>query len=319
MIVSQTPLRISILGGNTDFPEYYNQFGGSLLTTTIDKYIYCIVSKRFDNEIWINYSNKEMVTNVEDIKHDLVRECLKLVEITGGIEITFLSDIPSSGSGLGSSGAVAVGLLNALYQFNGQQVNNAILASLAVKVEIDILEKPIGVQDQIIAAYGGLRHIRLGKIDNQVLKIDASETFINDFDNSLMLFYTNRTRQTDNILKDMKLDKEILGKTKKLADQAVTDLKLGKIREIGKALDDYWELKKKLNSKVSDEEINIMYKKAKKAGAIGGKIVGAGGGGFLLVMAEEGKKEAIRQALEGHKELKFKFSNAGSRIIFNNE
>jgi D-glycero-alpha-D-manno-heptose-7-phosphate kinase len=307
MIVSQTALRISFLGGNTDFPEYYNQ------------YIYCIVSKRFDNEIWINYSNKEMVTNVDDIKHDLVRECLKLVEITGGIEITFLSDIPSSGSGLGSSSAVAVGLLNALYQFNGQQVTNAILASLAVKVEIDILQKPIGVQDQIIAAYGGLRHIRLGKVVNEVLNIDASKSFINDFDNSLMLFYTNKTRKADNVLKDMKLDKTILDKNKKLADQAVVDLKLGKIREIGKALDDYWELKKKLNPKVSDEEINIMYKSAKKAGAIGGKIIGAGGGGFLLLMAEEGKKEAIRKALEGYRELEFKFSNTGSRIIFNNE
>lgn len=319
MIISQTPLRVSFLGGNTDFPEYYNQYGGSLLTTTIDKYIYCIVSKRFDKEIWINYSNKEMVADVKDIKHDLVRECLKLTDITEGIEITFLSDIPSNGSGLGSSSALTVGLLNALYQFQGQQVSNAVLASLAVKVEIDILKKPIGVQDQIIAAYGGLRHIRLGTVGNEVLKIDASQNFINNFDDSLMLFYTNKTRKADNVLKDMKLDKEILDKNKKLADQAVVDLKLGKIREIGKALDDYWELKKKLNSKVSDEEINIMYKTARKAGALGGKIIGAGGGGFLLLMADNGKKESIRKALEGYRELEFSFSNTGSRIIFNNE
>jgi len=162
MIITQTPLRISFLGGNTDFPEYYKKHGGSVLTTSIDKYIYCIVNKRFDNEIWIDYSIKERVMDIKKIKHDLVREALKIVEITGGIEISFLSDIPSEGSGLGSSSAVAVGVLNALYHYKGKQVTNAQLASEACRIEVDILKRPIGVQDQIITAYGGLRQLVLG-------------------------------------------------------------------------------------------------------------------------------------------------------------
>lgn len=317
MIITQTPLRISFLGGNTDFPEYYKEYGGSVLTTTIDKYIYCIVNKRFDNEIWINYSEKERVTDIKDIKHDLVREALKLMEITGGIEISFMSDIPSKGSGLGSSSAVTIGLLKALDEYEGNSFTNAELASLAVKIELDILKKPIGVQDQIIISYGGLRHLRLGT-SNEVLRLDIPQSTIDNLDHSLMLFYTGKQRTTETVLKDMKLDKKILDKTKALTDQAVSLIKLGAIREIGNLMDDYWELKKKLNKKATDSDINDMYKKARKAGAIGGKIVGAGGGGFLLLMVEEDKQAAVRQALVAYKEMPFRFTEFGSKVIFNN-
>ena len=317
MIISKTPLRISLLGGNTDFPEYYKKYGGVVLTTTIDKYIYCIVSKRFDDQIWINYSVKEIVTDVKDIKHNLVREVLKIMEVTQGVEITFLSDIPSEGSGLGSSSAVTIGLLNALSQYTGKQLTNAELASLACRVEIDILKKPIGVQDQLILAYGGLRQLVLGGA-TQILKLEIPDSTMKDFDDSLMLFYTNKTRKADTILKDLKLDNKILDKNKQLANQAVTALKVGDINSVGKLLHEYWELKKKLNSKVTDEEINIMYKKARKAGAIGGKIVGAGGGGFLLVMVPTEKQDSVRKALSDYRELQFRFDTYGSRIIFNN-
>lgn len=317
MIITQTPLRISLLGGNTDFPEYFKKYGGAVLTTTIDKYIYVIASKRFDNQIWINYSVKEIVTDIKDIKHDLVREALKLMEITGGVEITFLSDIPSEGSGLGSSSAVTVGLLNALSQFIGKQLTSAELASFACKIEIDILKKPIGVQDQIITAYGGLRHLVFGGA-TQVLKLEIPDSTINTLDNSLMLFYTNKTRKADTILKGIKLDNKILDKNKQLANQAVTSLKVGDINGLGKLIHEYWELKKKLNDKVTDEEINVMYKKARKAGAIGGKIVGAGGGGFLLLVVNSDKQESVRKALSDYRELKFRFDPFGSRIIFNN-
>lgn len=313
MIVTQTPVRLSLLGGNTDFPEYYKEHGGSVLSTTIDKYIYCIVKERFDDMIYINYSIKEKVSKVEDVKHDLVREALKLVGIEKGIEITFLSDIPSEGSGLGSSSAVVIGLLNALYNFTGVQVTSAELASKACRIEIDILKKPIGVQDQIIIAYGGLRHIRLDK-SVEVLRLDVPK----EFEDSLMLFHTNISRKAEKVLKGMKLDKKILDKNKDLANQAVNALKVGNIEEVGKLLDKYWTLKKKLNSKVTNKEIDTMYKKAKKAGAIGGKIVGAGAGGFMLLVVPQEKREAVIKTLKGYEPLDFKFDKLGSRVIFNN-
>jgi D-glycero-alpha-D-manno-heptose-7-phosphate kinase len=318
MVISKTPLRISLLGGNTDFPAYYYDNGGAILTTAIDKYVYCIVKERFDDLIYINYSIKEIVSDVNDIKHDIVREALKMVGIKGGIEITFLSDIPAEGSGLGSSSAVAVGLLNALYQYLGQQMPLGQLATKACNIEIDILKKPIGVQDQIITAYGGIRYIRLVSKDQvEVLKAKVSDEIKSDLNNSLMLFYTNKTRKSSDILKRMKLDKKILDENKKLAIQGNMYLERGEIKELGKLLDKYWQLKKKLNKKVSNKDIDKMYTNAKRAGAIGGKIVGAGGGGFLLLVVPQDKQNKVREALIGHKELKFGFSEFGSRIIFN--
>ena len=317
MIITQTPLRISFLGGNTDLPAYFKEYGGSILTTAIDKYIYCIVNKRFDDEIWINYSEKERVTQVADIKHDIVREALKLTNITSGVEISFLSDIPSKGSGLGSSSSVAVGVLNALYHYKGMQLTQAELAARACLIEIDILKKPIGVQDQIIAAYGGLRHITLGD-STLITRLELPESTLNDFNNSLMLFYTNITRKAEKILAGVKLDKKNLDRQKELANRGVVCLKLGDIKKIGGLINEYWELKKKFNGKVTDPNINIMYKKARKAGAIGGKIVGAGGGGFLLLMVPQEKCEAVRKALVDHKEMQFRFDPYGSRVIFNN-
>src|SRR3990167_8138579 len=176
MIITQTPLRISLLGGNTDFPKYFRKHGGAVLTTTIDKYIYCIIKKRFDDEIWVNYSKKEKVRNVQEIKHDLVREAMKLVGITKGVEITFLSDIPSEGSGLGSSSAVVVGVLNALHQFKGESVSAWKLAEEACYIEVDILKKPIGYQDQFAVAYGGFNLIEFNSDNSfRVKPIDPEE------------------------------------------------------------------------------------------------------------------------------------------------
>jgi len=155
MIITKTPLRISLLGGNTDFPRYFKKYGGAVLTATINKYIYCIVNKRFDKQIWINYSIKEIVDSVDDIKHDLVREAMKLTGVTEGVEITFISDIPSEGSGLGSSSAVTVGVLNALHAFKGKKVDSDQLAQEACHIELRILKKPIGIQDQYAIAHGG--------------------------------------------------------------------------------------------------------------------------------------------------------------------
>jgi len=320
LIITQTSLRLSLLGGNTDFRDYFFNYGGLCLSTTIDKYIYCIVKKRFDNLIYINYSIKEIVEKVDDIKHDLVRESLRLVGITGGIEITFLSDIPTQGSGLGSSSSVTVGLLNALHAYLGAIVGSDVLAREAIKIELDILKKPIGIQDQYAVAMGGLRVYefdQLGMVTGN--KIVMEESAKEDFNNSLGLFYTGITRKSDDVLSafNVKDNKSLLDQNKQFASDGAFALLRGNLREFGELLNAYWEVKKQLNGKVSNSKIDSMYSKAKKAGAIGGKVVGAGGGGFLLVMFPANKRAKIREALKDYKELPFRFSESGSKIVFN--
>lgn len=307
MIITQTPLRVSLLGGNTDFPEYFEKHGGAVLTTTIDKYIYCIVKKRFDDEIWINYSIKEVVSDIKDIKHDLVREAMKLVGITKGIEITFLSDIPSEGSGLGSSSAVVVGVLNALHQYKGESVSARRLAEEACYIEITKLKKPIGIQDQFAVAFGGFNLIEFGKQIN-ITSIDPEEIA-----DSLMLLYTGITRKSEDILSKMVLDVEILDiikeETLKKLDHITDPVILGDL------LARYWVLKNKLNKAVSNPKIDKMFQKALESGALGGKVVGAGGGGFLLLVVTSERKRDVRAL--GYRELPFRLSKYGSRVVFN--
>jgi len=197
MIITQTPLRISLLGGNTDFPKYFRKHGGAVLSATIDKYLYVIIKSRFDDEIWINYSKKEKVKSVDDIKHDLVREAMKLTAVKKGIEITFLSDIPSEGSGLGSSSAVVVGVLNALHQFRGESVSARQLAEEACRIEVDILKKPIGYQDQYAVAFGGFNLIEFDYMNVVRVKPIAPE----EISESLMLFYTGIERTASDVAK----------------------------------------------------------------------------------------------------------------------
>ena len=316
MIVTKTPLRISLLGGNTDFPEYISKHGGLVLTTTIDKYVYCIVKKRFDSEIWINYSEKEKVKEVKDIKHDLVREAMKLLKINEGLEITFLSDIPSEGSGLGSSSAVVIGLLNALHHYKNDPVTSMKLANEACQIELGILKKPIGIQDQFAIALGGCKRITFGV--QMVEFMPLSDKFEKMFKDNLLLLYTNKTRKAEDILSKMTLDDEILGRNKELVNKAVTAMEYNDIALFGKLLNSYWKLKKQLNKHVSNNEIDDMYQKALENGALGGKIVGAGGGGFLLLVVPHDKQNQVRNALK-LKELPFKLDRYGSRIIFQNE
>ncbi|MCR4324164.1 MAG: GHMP kinase [Candidatus Curtissbacteria bacterium] len=307
MIVTQTPLRISLLGGNTDFPKYFKKYGGAVLTTTIDKYVYVIVKERFDDMIYINYSVKEKVNKVDDIKHDLVREAMKLVGVDKGIEITFLSDIPSEGSGLGSSSAVTVGVLNALHNYKGGSVAARQLVEEACQIEIDILKKPIGYQDQYAIGFGGLNFFEFGK---NVLRFSLST----ETNNYFMLFYTGITRKSEKILKNTQFKKKILDLNKELAYKGVDAL--NNPLHFGSLLDEYWQLKKQLNKSVTNDFIERTYYKALLAGALGGKIVGAGGGGFLLLVVPPEKKEAVRKAL-GLRELPFNLSKDGSKVIFN--
>ena len=318
MIITQTPLRVSFLGGNTDFSEYYTKYGGMVLTTTIDKYVYCIVHKRFDDLIIVNYTIKETVEKVDDLQHELVREAMKLVGVTKGIEISFLSDIPAKGSGLGSSSSVTIGVLNALHQYKGESVGARQLAQEAVRIEVEILKKPIGIQDQYIIAFGGLRWIYF-KRSGSVIVRDVNPPAIDDLANNLMLFYTGLTRKADTILSTFNVKKnvELLHQNKQLAKKGIYALRGNKIYKFGKLMDSYWEIKRRLSDKISNKEIDKMYQDAKDAGAIGGKILGAGGGGFLLLMVPENKRSMVRAKLINYKELPFRLEKTGSRVIFN--
>jgi D-glycero-alpha-D-manno-heptose-7-phosphate kinase len=320
MIISKTPLRLALFGGNTDFREYFLNYGGLVLSTTIDKFIYCIVVKRFDDLIIVNYSEKEIVKKVDDLKHDLVREALKMLKIKGGIEITFLADIPTQGTGLGSSGAVTVGLLNALHAYLGENIGSRQLAEEAITIELDILKRPSGVQDQHIAAIGGMRAIEFSP-SGQVrgMKILMDETVKEDFNNSLMLLYTGIERKSKDILSalNVKDNKPLLDQNKLLAHDAVVALLKGKLKKFGELLNMSWEAKKILNSKTTNPKLDEMYQEAKKAGATGAKVIGAGGGGFMLVMFPANKRVQIREKMKKYKELQFRFENGGSKVIFN--
>jgi len=319
MIITQTSLRLSLLGGNTDFKEYYLNYGGMVVSTTIDKYVYCIVKKRFDDLIIVNYTQKETVKRVDDIKHELVREAMKMVGIKKGIEISFLADIPSEGTGLASSSAVTIGVLNALYAYRGMSKSPEEIANRAIEIELNTLKKPIGIQDQHAIASGGLRRIEF-TAGNEIVanRIQMNESVKEDFNNSLMLFYTDITRRSDDILEsiDIKSKKNLLDQNKQLALDGANYLLKGDLRGFGGLLNFYWHLKKQFSDKISTPEIDEMYKKAIEAGAYGGKIVGAGGGGFLLVMFPAHKRAKIREALKDYKELPFRFSDSGSKVVY---
>lgn len=320
MIITRTPLRLSLLGGNTDFREYFLNYGGLVLSTTIDKYIYCIVKKRFDDLIIVNYSIKESVSSVNDLKHDLVREAMRLTGITKGVEISFLADIPTEGTGLGSSSAVTIGVLNALHAYNGEYVSSRQLSDEAIRIELDILNKPIGVQDQHAIALGGLRLIELtpsGEVFGMKLKPD--ESIKEDLNNSMMLFYTGITRKADDVLSSFSVEenKPLLDQNKILASSGAESILKGDLKKFGELMDVYWLAKKQMNGNTSNKEIDKMYEKAKKAGVIGGKVIGAGGGGFLLVVFPANKRAKVRSALSNYQELPFRFSDEGSKIYMN--
>lgn len=322
MIITQTPLRISFAGGGTDFADFYRCETGRVLSAAIDKYIFVIVKERFDDKIYVNYSQKEIVDCLDDLHHELVREAMRKTGVRDGVEITTLADIPSEGSGLGSSSSLTVGLLNALYAYRGEQAPAAQLAREACEIEIDILGKPIGVQDQYIAAYGGLRLFAFhpdGSVDAE--RVEMPDTLRRRFGNNLMLFFTNRTRRSADILQEQKAG--IADKTAVLCamrDQALEAkalLEAGQVDEMGALLDRGWQLKKSLASRISDGELDEMYRKAREAGALGGKISGAGGGGFLLLYCPPDRQDAVDQALPGYREMPFALERDGSKVIFN--
>ncbi|MDH7482316.1 MAG: GHMP kinase [Armatimonadota bacterium] len=322
MIITQTPLRISFAGGGTDFADFYRLDGGCVISSAVDKYIYVIIKERFDEKIRIGYSRTEMVDSIDEIEHELVRECLRKTGITHGVEISTMADIPSEGSGLGSSSSVTVGLLNAMYAYKGEIVPAEVLAREACEIEIDILGKPIGKQDQYIAAFGNLRFISfLPSEEVKVESINLDPEKKRRLSESLMLFFTGMTRSSSEILSEQKANiadrVDILRKMKQQAEEIRESLLNGHIDRLGEIMHQGWLYKKQLAGKISNSEIDNMYERALDAGALGGKIAGAGGGGFLLLYCPPERQNKVREALSNLRELNFNLERDGTKVIFN--
>ena len=323
MIITQTPLRISFAGGGTDFGAFYRKEEGVVISSAIDKYVFVIVKERFDDSIYVNYSQKEIVECVGEIQHELVREAMRKTGVDRGVEITFLADIPSEGSGLGSSGSVTVGLLNALYAYDGIFQPAEVLAREACEIEIDILGKPIGKQDQYIAAYGGLCHFTLrpdGKVEVERIR-GLNGNVWRQFGSNLLLFYTDRTRKSETILGEQRdrveENRETLRHIRDLAFEVRQCLLAGEFDRVGGLLHQGWLYKRELASRITDDHLDGLYERALDAGALGGKISGAGGGGFLLLYCPRERQNQLRKALSDLRELPFFLERDGSKVIFN--
>ena len=259
MIIVQAPLRTSLFGGGTDFPGYFLEQGGCVLTSAIDKYIFVTIKRRFDEKLRVGYTRTELVDSVDEIQHELIREAFRLTGIDRGVELNTMGDIPSQGSGLGSSSTVTVGALHAAYALQRRLVTAEDLARQACRIEIDILGKPIGIQDQYIAAYGGLRFFEFlaGTGEVRTTRIDLDAATQRQLNHNLLLFFTGVTRQADSILSEQKANlrhrEAVLGEMKTLAHAACNALQAGNVDAIGELLHESWLLKKQLASKISND------------------------------------------------------------------
>jgi D-glycero-alpha-D-manno-heptose-7-phosphate kinase len=324
MIISRTPLRISFIGGGSDLPSFYHREPGIVVSTAINKYIYITVNKKFDHCIRASYSVTEIVESLEEVKHELIRECLKLLAVDGGIEITSISDVPSQGTGLGSSSTYTVGLLNALHAYLGEHCDAHRLAREACQVEIERCRKPIGKQDQYIAAFGGLKCIQFNPDETvYVDPIVCSPETKRMLQESLLLFYTGQTRSADAILGEqtvkMAADSATTGRARRLTLLA-NDLKQAlcenRLEFVGELMHDAWKTKKEMASGISNQRIDSWYDLARAHGALGGKILGAGGGGFLLLYCTPERHQEVRRALWELRAVPFQFEPQGTKIIY---
>lgn len=322
MVISKTPLRISFAGGGTDLQSYYQTGYGAVVSMAISKYIYVTVHKRFDDSIRVSYTNTEIVEHVDELKHAIIRECLKMVGIEKGIEITTIGEVPA-GTGMGSSSTLTVGLLNALYTYKGVQLSAEELLRRACQIEIDILKNPIGKQDQSAAAFGGINYIRFNNDESvERERIWLSDPAIRQLEHNLMLFFTGMCRDANAILaqqkKDTALKLETLDAMRDQAEELRTLFKNDDIGiEFGRLLDRAWKKKRSLTGEISNAGIDQLYEKALAAGAIGGKLLGAGSGGFLLLYVEDENQQKVRDALQLH-QMFFHVSPYGSSIVYFN-
>jgi D-glycero-alpha-D-manno-heptose-7-phosphate kinase len=322
MIISRTPLRISFAGGGSDLPSFYTQEQGAVLSTTIDKYIYLAIHKFFyPNKIQLKYSKTELINLYSDIQHPIFRECLSEFNITG-VDINSIADVPA-GTGLGSSSSFTVGLLNAINAYRHSCVSQEYLASKACAIEIERLKEPIGKQDQYAAAYGGLNFIRFnydGSVD--VEKIIMNPEVKCQFEANLVMIYTGDVRSAGQILQQQnqamkQTDKRTIQREMvRQAFELKGTLQNNQIDDFGRMLHEGWLLKKSLTSSISTTQIDEIYQKGLDAGALGGKLLGAGGGGFILFYCPPEKIADFKKRMAGYRELVFRFDNTGSKIIY---
>jgi len=324
MIIARSPLRISLGGGGTDVPSYYEEYGGFLLAAAIDRYVYVTVMRPFTEGIFLKYSEIEQVNRVADVKHPIIREVLEKFKLkTPQIEITTLADIPS-GTGLGSSGSFTTALVKALYAHYRKNIHPAQLAEMACKIEIEKLGEPIGKQDQYIAAYGGITEFSFhknGSVSSAPLNLSVQT--VHDLEDNLLLFFTGISRSAGSILKDQ-VDKskandtkmvENLHFTKDLGLRSKAALLQGDTKSFGELMHEHWEHKKSRSNGMTSDFIDSAYSQAMESGAVGGKLVGAGGGGFLMFYASDKEKLRMKMSELGLEEVRFQFDFEGTKVI----
>jgi D-glycero-alpha-D-manno-heptose-7-phosphate kinase len=324
MIMTRSPLRISLGGGGTDLPSYYRDHSGFLVAAAIDKYVYILMHQRFVPRIFLKYSQMEEVDRIDDIHHPLIREALRLVGWDDlRLEITSMADVPA-GTGLGSSGSFTTALLKALHVGMKNLALPAELAEQACKIEVDILKEPVGKQDQYIAAFGGITCFRFlpnGQVEVWPLKI--SQRTLYDMEDHLLLFFTGYTRSAGAILQEQdtrskKNDPEMMANmhfVKQLGRDIKDALEGGNLQRFGELMNTHWEYKKGRSKSMSNERIDHWYQLARKSGALGGKLIGAGGGGFLMFLCQEGSRVRQVMAQEGLEEVRFRFDFEGTKVV----
>ena len=328
MILARAPFRISLGGGGTDLPSYYEQHGGFILSAAINKYLYIYVNRpAADDFIRVKYSRYEQVTSPQEVQHDLVRPALKLLNLNGSLEIVSMADVPA-GTGLGSSGTYLVALLAALYELKREKVPTQALAEMACHIEMNLAGHPVGKHDHYLAAFGGITCMEIEKDGRvHVSPLDISITATEDFRNNVLLFYTGVTRSSGDILEQQKTDTEkgasavvdSLHRTKELGYMVKEALERGDLERFGRLLDEHWQNKKRRSSKISDPRIDHCYEVARANGALGGKIMGAGGGGFFMFFCPNAHKRTVRKALTeaGLREMPYDFDFEGAKVLVN--
>tara|TARA_B100000989_G_C19532956_1_gene471231 strand:- start:1684 stop:2661 length:978 start_codon:yes stop_codon:yes gene_type:complete len=318
---SRTPFRISFFGGGTDLPEFYKKYQGRVLCTSINKYMYLFAHKFFDERIQIKYSKTELVSKANEIKHPIAREVLKNFKLKG-IDINSIADIPA-GTGLGSSSSYTVGLIHVLDSYLDKKTNKNDLAERASNIEVNILKEPIGKQDQYAASFGGLNQFSFDKDGSvNIEAIDLKKETLKELQNNLLMFYTGKNRVASSILNDQKdrtlndaFTFDVLCKMSDLVVHGKNALLSSSLKEFGLLLDETWKLKKLLSKSISSPFLDSLYDEGIQAGALGGKILGAGGGGFILFYAEPKFQKPLRKAMSKLKEIDFIFDFEGSKII----
>ena len=321
MIISRTPFRVSFAGGGTDLADFYHRSSGAVVSTAIDKYMYITVNRYFDDSIILKYSKTEVVQSVEQVQHPLLRECLKKTGIKRGIEVTSMADVVG-GTGLGSSSAFTVGVLHALYAHLGQFKTPEQLAREACEIEIERLKEPIGKQDQYISAYGGFQFLEF--MPDESVRVDPLICPVRTFDAlqaNLVLLYSGMTRKSGPLLRkakaNFKKNDDVLKTMREQAAQLRAELQKGNVETVGPILKEAWEAKKSLAASITNQNIDDAYDAALKSGAVGGKVLGAGGGGFLLLFVPPAKRaNVVKRLLSGWREIPFRFESEGSKIIY---